>query len=94
MALGYQLLATALGAKTQKLDRGTGAANQPVKDLTNGKAEITSQDHGFAVDDATLPEGVRVTHVSLFDGSNEGLKVVMGGLCSAWCIIRSLGRER
>ncbi len=73
ICLGHQLLAIALGAKTYKLDRGHRGANQPVKDLTTGKVEITSQNHGFAVDEATLPEGVRVTHVSLFDGSNEGL---------------------
>jgi carbamoyl-phosphate synthase small subunit len=73
ICLGHQLLAIALGAKTYKLDRGHRGANQPVKDLTTGKVEITSQNHGFAVDEATLPDGVRVTHVSLFDGSNEGL---------------------
>ena len=73
ICLGHQLLAIALGAKTFKLDRGHRGANQPVKDLTTGKVEITSQNHGFAVDETTLPHGVRVTHVSLFDGSNEGL---------------------
>ena len=73
ICLGHQLLALALGAKTYKLDRGHRGANQPVKDLTTGKVEITSQNHGFAVDEATLPEGVRVTHRSLFDGTNEGI---------------------
>jgi carbamoyl-phosphate synthase small subunit len=73
ICLGHQLLATALGGKTFKLERGHRGANQPVKDLTTGKVEITSQNHGFAVDADTLPEGVEVTHVSLFDGSNEGI---------------------
>jgi carbamoyl-phosphate synthase small subunit len=73
ICLGHQLLALALGAKTYKLDRGHRGANQPVKDLVTGKVEITSQNHGFAVDDKSLPEGVKVTHVSLFDGSNEGI---------------------
>ena len=73
ICLGHQLLALALGAKTFKLDRGHRGANQPVKDLVTGKVEITSQNHGFAVDLATLPASVTPTHVSLFDGSNEGL---------------------
>jgi carbamoyl-phosphate synthase small subunit len=73
ICLGHQLLALALGAKTYKLDRGHRGANQPVHDLTTGKVEITSQNHGFAVDEKTLPDGVKATHVSLFDGSNEGL---------------------
>ncbi len=73
ICLGHQLLALALGAKTYKLDRGHRGANQPVKDLATGRVEITSQNHGFAVDDASLPEGVRITHTSLFDGSNEGI---------------------
>ena len=73
ICLGHQLLALALGARTYKLDRGHRGANQPVKDLATGKVEITSQNHGFAVDDASLPEGVSVTHTSLFDGSNEGI---------------------
>ncbi|HEX3982517.1 MAG TPA: glutamine-hydrolyzing carbamoyl-phosphate synthase small subunit [Acidisoma sp.] len=74
ICLGHQLLATALGAKTYKLDRGHRGANQPVKDLATGKVEITSQNHGFAVDEKTLPDGVEVSHVSLFDGSNEGIR--------------------
>ncbi|WP_424811246.1 glutamine-hydrolyzing carbamoyl-phosphate synthase small subunit [Roseococcus sp. YIM B11640] len=73
ICLGHQLLALALGAKTYKLERGHRGANQPVQDLMTGKVEITSQNHGFAVDPKTLPEGVEVTHVSLFDGSNEGI---------------------
>ena len=73
ICLGHQLLATALGGKTYKLERGHRGTNQPVKDLTTGKVEITSQNHGFAVDVESLPEGVEVTHVSLFDGSNEGI---------------------
>ena len=73
ICLGHQLLALALGAKTYKLDRGHRGANQPVKDLRTGRVEITSQNHGFAVDEASLPDGVTVTHRSLFDGSNEGI---------------------
>ena len=73
ICLGHQLLGRALGASTYKLDRGHRGANQPVKDLTTGKVEITSQNHGFAVDEKTLPATAVVTHVSLFDGSNEGL---------------------
>jgi carbamoyl-phosphate synthase small subunit len=73
ICLGHQLLALALGGKTYKLARGHRGANQPVKDLATGRVEITSQNHGFAVDPDTLPDGVKVTHVSLFDGSNEGL---------------------
>ena len=73
ICLGHQLLALALGAKTFKLERGHRGANQPVKDLLTGRVEITSQNHGFAVDPETLPANAKVTHVSLFDGSNEGL---------------------
>ena len=73
ICLGHQLLATALGGSTYKMERGHRGANQPVKDLTTGKVEITSQNHGFCVDEKSLPEGVEVTHVSLFDGSNEGI---------------------
>ncbi len=73
ICLGHQLLALALGARTYKLDRGHRGANQPVKDLATGKVEITSQNHGFAVADDSLPDGVRITHTSLFDGSNEGI---------------------
>ncbi|MBB2197526.1 MAG: glutamine-hydrolyzing carbamoyl-phosphate synthase small subunit [Gluconacetobacter sp.] len=73
ICLGHQLLAQALGARTYKLARGHRGANQPVKDLGTGKVEITSQNHGFAVDESSLPDDVRVTHTSLFDGSNEGI---------------------
>ena len=73
ICLGHQLLALALGARTYKLERGHHGANQPVKELATGRVEITSQNHGFAVDDASLPPGVRITHTSLFDGSNEGI---------------------
>ncbi|AQS87444.1 carbamoyl phosphate synthase small subunit [Neoasaia chiangmaiensis NBRC 101099] len=74
ICLGHQLLAQALGATTYKLARGHRGANQPVKDLGTGKVEITSQNHGFAVDDKSLPDGVEITHTSLFDGSNEGIR--------------------
>ncbi len=73
ICLGHQLLALALGARTYKLERGHRGANQPVKDLATGKVEITSQNHGFAVDADSLPANAKVTHVSLFDGSNEGI---------------------
>ncbi|HET6182514.1 MAG TPA: glutamine-hydrolyzing carbamoyl-phosphate synthase small subunit [Acetobacteraceae bacterium] len=73
ICLGHQLLALALGARTYKLARGHRGANQPVKDLATGRVEITSQNHGFAVDTGSLPKSARATHVSLFDGSNEGL---------------------
>jgi carbamoyl-phosphate synthase small subunit len=73
ICLGHQLLALALGGRTYKLDRGHRGANQPVQELSTGRVEITSQNHGFAVDDASLPDGVRITHRSLFDGSNEGI---------------------
>jgi len=73
ICLGHQLLALALGGRTYKLDRGHRGANQPVKDLATGKVEITAQNHGFAVDPQSLPATMRPTHVSLFDGSNEGI---------------------
>ncbi len=73
ICLGHQMLGIALGGRTYKLDRGHRGANQPVQELATGKVEITSQNHGFAVDMDSLPAGVSVTHKSLFDGSNEGL---------------------
>ncbi len=75
ICLGHQMLALALGAKTIKMNHGHHGANHPVKDLTTGKVEITSMNHGFAVDSQTLPEGVMETHVSLFDGSNCGIAI-------------------
>jgi carbamoyl-phosphate synthase small subunit len=75
ICLGHQLLALALGAKTYKLKFGHRGANQPVKDLKTGRIEITTQNHGFCVDLATLPSGARSTHVHLNDGSSEGLAV-------------------
>ena len=75
ICLGHQIMALALGAKTIKMHQGHHGANHPVKDHTTGKVEITSMNHGFAVDADTLPEGVSETHVSLFDGSNCGLAV-------------------
>lgn len=73
ICLGHQMLALALGAKTIKMNHGHHGANHPVKDLTTGKVEITSMNHGFTVDAQTLPKGVQETHVSLFDGSNCGI---------------------
>jgi len=73
ICLGHQMLAIAVGAKTIKMDQGHHGANHPVKDLTTGKVEIVSMNHGFAVDQASLPEGVVETHVSLFDGTNCGI---------------------
>jgi len=75
ICLGHQLLGLALGGKTAKMHQGHHGANHPVKDLTTGKVEITSMNHGFAVETETLPAGVTETHVSLFDGSNAGLAV-------------------
>ncbi len=75
ICLGHQMLALALGAKTIKMNHGHHGANHPVKDLETGKVEITSMNHGFAVDGQSLPQGVIETHVSLFDGSNCGLRV-------------------
>ncbi|MCC1480575.1 glutamine-hydrolyzing carbamoyl-phosphate synthase small subunit [Roseibaca sp. Y0-43] len=75
ICLGHQMLALALGAKTIKMNHGHHGANHPVKDHTTGKVEITSMNHGFAVDAQTLPKGVVETHTSLFDGSNCGIQV-------------------
>jgi len=73
ICLGHQMLARALGARTVKMDQGHHGANHPVKDLTTGKVEIVSMNHGFAVDRDSLPAPVTETHVSLFDGTNCGL---------------------
>ncbi len=73
ICLGHQIMGLAAGAKTLKMKFGHHGANHPVKDLESGQVLITSQNHGFAVDPATLPDNVRVTHVSLFDGSLQGL---------------------
>ncbi|MDG1738125.1 MAG: glutamine-hydrolyzing carbamoyl-phosphate synthase small subunit [Paracoccaceae bacterium] len=75
ICLGHQMLALALGAKTIKMNHGHHGANHPVKDYTTGKVEITSMNHGFAVDAQTLPDGVEESHVSLFDGSNCGIRM-------------------
>lgn len=75
ICLGHQMLSLALGARTTKMPRGHRGANHPVKDLTTGKVEITSQNHGFCVLPETLPAHAEVTHVSLFDGSNEGVRL-------------------
>ncbi len=73
ICLGHQMLALALGARTIKMNHGHHGANHPVKELSTGKVEITSMNHGFTVDSQTLPKGVIETHVSLFDGSNCGI---------------------
>lgn len=73
ICLGHQIMGLAAGAKTLKMKFGHHGANHPVKDLDTGRVAITSQNHGFAVDASTLPQNIRVTHVSLFDGSLQGL---------------------
>jgi carbamoyl-phosphate synthase small subunit len=73
ICLGHQMLSLALGARTVKMDQGHHGANHPVKDLTTGKVEIVSMNHGFTVDRDSLPEPVVETHVSLFDGTNAGI---------------------
>jgi carbamoyl-phosphate synthase small subunit len=75
ICLGHQMLALALGAKTIKMNHGHHGANHPVKDMDTGKVEITSMNHGFTVDSQTLPKGVLETHISLFDGSNCGIRL-------------------
>lgn len=75
ICLGHQMLALAMGAKTVKMHQGHHGANHPVKDKETGKVEIVSMNHGFAVDTDSLPNGVEETHISLFDGSNCGIKV-------------------
>ncbi|MBX9843687.1 MAG: glutamine-hydrolyzing carbamoyl-phosphate synthase small subunit [Xanthobacteraceae bacterium] len=73
ICLGHQMLGIAVGGKTMKMHQGHHGANHPVKDMTTGKVEITSMNHGFAVDKDSLPKNVEQTHVSLFDGSNCGI---------------------
>jgi carbamoyl-phosphate synthase small subunit len=75
ICLGHQLLALSLGGETTKMDQGHHGANHPVKDLATGKVEIVSMNHGFTVRRESLPEGLEETHVSLFDGTNAGLKL-------------------
>ncbi len=73
ICLGHQIMALASGAKTYKMPFGHHGGNHPVKDLDNGRVSITSQNHGFAVDTKTLPANLRATHISLFDGTLQGL---------------------
>ena len=75
ICLGHQMMALALGAQTMKMEQGHHGANHPVKDLTTGKVEIVSMNHGFTVDRDTLPSPVKESHVSLFDGTNAGLEL-------------------
>jgi len=75
ICLGHQMLALAVGGKTQKMHQGHHGANHPVKDHTTGKVEIVSMNHGFAVDSKSLPKGIEETHISLFDGSNCGIAI-------------------
>ncbi|HWJ39150.1 MAG TPA: gamma-glutamyl-gamma-aminobutyrate hydrolase family protein, partial [Sphingomicrobium sp.] len=75
ICLGHQMLALAVGGKTSKMFQGHRGANHPVKRLSDGQVEITSMNHGFAVEREGLPDSVRETHVSLFDGSNCGIEL-------------------
>jgi carbamoyl-phosphate synthase small subunit len=75
ICLGHQLLALAVGAKTVKMKLGHHGANHPVQNIATGKVAITSQNHGFAVDEASLPQGVLATHRSLFDGTLQGIEI-------------------
>ena len=75
ICLGHQLLGLAVGASTQKMKFGHHGANHPVQDLDSGRVMITAQNHGFSIDETTLPGNVRVTHRSLFDGSNQGIEL-------------------
>jgi carbamoyl-phosphate synthase small subunit len=75
ICLGHQMLGLAVGAKTEKMHQGHRGANHPVKRLSDGAVEITSMNHGFAVDAATLPANAKATHISLFDGSNCGFEL-------------------
>ncbi len=75
ICLGHQLLGLAVGARSMKMPHGHHGANHPVIDIDSGKVMITSQNHGFCIDEATLPANARVTHRSLFDGSNQGIEL-------------------
>jgi carbamoyl-phosphate synthase small subunit len=75
ICLGHQMLALAAGAKTVKMPQGHHGANHPVREIETGKVEIVSMNHGFAVDAATLPANVEPTFVSLFDGTNSGIRL-------------------
>ena len=74
ICLGHQILSLALGAKTKKMFQGHRGANHPIKNLKTSKVEITSQNHGFEVDRASFSKDIEETHISLFDGTNEGIK--------------------
>jgi len=76
ICLGHQILAETLGCKTVKMEQGHRGANHPVKNLDSNIVEITSQNHGFAVTRDNIPQGVRETHISLFDNTNEGIAMV------------------
>ena len=76
ICLGHQLLALATGAKTTKMAQGHRGANHPVKNLKNNKVEITSQNHGFCVDASSLPNNVKISHISLFDNTIEGIELI------------------
>lgn len=73
ICLGHQLIGLAVGAQTMKMSQGHHGANHPVQDIQSGRVMITSQNHGFCIDEATLPDGINVTHRSLFDGTNQGI---------------------
>ena len=75
ICLGHQLLSLALGARTSKMHLGHRGANHPVKNLINKKVEITSQNHGFKVNEKSIPNNVKITHLSLFDRSVEGIEL-------------------
>jgi carbamoyl-phosphate synthase small subunit len=75
ICLGHQILALAIGATTSKMYQGHRGANHPVQNLRTGKVEITSQNHGFCVDAASIPENAEITHISLFDQTVEGLRL-------------------
>ena len=75
ICLGHQLLSLAVGAKTIKMKQGHRGANHPVQNLSNGRVEITSQNHGFCVDEKSLPENATITHISLFDRTIEGISL-------------------